>query len=139
MRASGEVRGCTIHSCPKVPLAKYAPHGNMGQLQELARWLSLIWQLIDCAFVASHCTYNSMLLPWRKASQLALEPRLDSSHPHPFSRTYACATLAACCGLTFFPSLLYRTLGGGARFRLPSRDRTLKSTLVHLGRVRIHA
>jgi len=37
---------------------------------------------------------------------------------------YACATFAACCGFTFFPSLLYRTRGGGARFRRPSRERT---------------
>ena len=37
----------------------------------------------------------------------------------------ACAVFAACCGLIFFPSLLNRTLGGGARFRRPSRDRTL--------------
>ena len=37
----------------------------------------------------------------------------------------ACAVLAACCGLIFLPSLLKRTLGGGARFRRPSRERTL--------------
>ena len=38
---------------------------------------------------------------------------------------YACATLAACVGFTFFPSLLYLIRGGGARLRRPSRDRTL--------------
>ena len=35
------------------------------------------------------------------------------------------ATLAACWGLIFLPSLLKRTRGGGARLRRPSRERTL--------------
>lgn len=35
------------------------------------------------------------------------------------------ATLATWPGFTFLPSLLYRTLGGGARLRRPSRERTL--------------
>lgn len=38
--------------------------------------------------------------------------------------TAPAATFAACWGLTFFPSLLYLTRGGGARFRRPSRERT---------------
>ena len=39
---------------------------------------------------------------------------------------YAVVVLAACwLGLTFFPSLLYLTRGGGARLRRPSRERTL--------------
>jgi len=32
---------------------------------------------------------------------------------------------AAWFGVSFFPSLLYRTRGGGARLRRPSLDRTL--------------
>ena len=50
----------------------------------------------------------------------------------PIVCTYAAAPTApgaaartACSGLTFLPSLLYRTLGGGARLRRPSRERTL--------------
>lgn len=39
---------------------------------------------------------------------------------------YACGAFDACCGFTFFPSLLYRTRGGGARLRRPSRERTLR-------------
>jgi hypothetical protein len=40
---------------------------------------------------------------------------------------YAWVVLAAAwLGLTFFPSLLYRTLGGGALLRRPSRERTLQ-------------
>lgn len=35
------------------------------------------------------------------------------------------AALAAWRGLIFLPSLLYRTRGGGARLRRPSRERTL--------------
>ena len=38
------------------------------------------------------------------------------------------AFCAACCGLIFFPSLLNRTRGGGARLRRPSRERTLITT-----------
>lgn len=38
---------------------------------------------------------------------------------------HAWAVLAACVGFTFFPSLLYLIRGGGARFRRPSRERTL--------------
>lgn len=33
--------------------------------------------------------------------------------------------LAACWGVSFFPSRLYRIRGGGARLRRPSRERTL--------------
>lgn len=39
---------------------------------------------------------------------------------------YAWAVLAAWVGFIFFPSLLYRILGGGARLRRPSRERTLE-------------
>ena len=35
------------------------------------------------------------------------------------------AAAPGCCGFTFLPSLLYRILGGGARFRRPSLERTL--------------
>ena len=48
--------------------------------------------------------------------------------PPPWFINYACAVLAACVGLTFFPSLLYLIRGGGARFRRPSRERTLADT-----------
>lgn len=58
----------------------------------------------------------------------AFEQRLQQNHTSlmPYDQknsTYA-AVLAACVGVTFFPSLLYRILGGGARFRRPTRDRT---------------
>jgi hypothetical protein len=56
------------------------------------------------------------------SSRILLTPFINKTLLAP----QAWATFAACCGLTFFPSLLYRTLGGGARFRLPSRDRTLQ-------------
>jgi len=56
------------------------------------------------------------------------QPGMISFERHCFTCTYAAAPptpLAACSGLTFLPSLLYRTLGGGARLRRPSRERTL--------------
>lgn len=37
----------------------------------------------------------------------------------------AAGARAACVATIFLPSLLYRTRGGGARLRRPSRDRTL--------------
>jgi hypothetical protein len=47
-----------------------------------------------------------------------------STQRHEDRHPYAVAAFAACCGFTFLPSLLYLILGGGARFRRPSRDRT---------------
>ena len=53
--------------------------------------------------------------------------RRRSGHPDSTPSPHACATFGpvACCGLIFLPSLLNRTLGGGARLRRPSRERTL--------------
>jgi len=49
----------------------------------------------------------------------------DSRFPQRIPMPYAWVVLAAAwLGLTFFPSLLYRTRGGGARLRRPSRERT---------------
>jgi len=61
----------------------------------------------------------------------SIRPAISSFERRCPACTYAAAPptpLAApraCCGLTFLPSLLYRTLGGGARLRRPSRERTL--------------
>ena len=48
-----------------------------------------------------------------------------SSSRSPLYRPAPPAAWAACWGFTFLPSLLYLTLGGGARLRRPSRERTL--------------
>ena len=74
---------------------------------------------------------------FERANQLqhhrAGTPAAFTPRETPEKNAYAAATaptapptpFAALSGLTFLPSLLYRTLGGGARLRRPSRERTL--------------
>jgi len=86
-----------------------------------------------CSFVLMGLTCDRVsyhrLLFWPAYAMLCQNSRKPSIHnrqtPVPSSSIYACVVFAAACwGLIFFPSLLKRTLGGGARLRRPSRDRT---------------
>lgn len=90
------------------------------------------------AFFRWHDSRNSATPEFHDHVRLCTRARpsfpapLESSQPNaPDRTTYAAAPAAgtlppACTGLTFLPSLLYRTLGGGARLRRPSRERTLR-------------
>lgn len=70
-----------------------------------------------------NATTKSMHLPIR----VVLSCPMNSDFHHAYAyRAPPAAAAAACCGLTFLPSLLYRTRGGGARLRRPSRERTLQ-------------
>jgi hypothetical protein len=65
-------------------------------------------------------TFKSVFLPSCR-KKLALFPTNQTTQ----RRLLLLYALATWLGLIFFPSLLYLTLGGGARLRRPSRERTL--------------
>jgi len=62
----------------------------------------------------------------KKKSIQPEEKNTKVTFPSFFPYTAGAPVLAAAWfGVSFFPSLLYRTRGGGARLRRPSLDRTL--------------
>ncbi|KAB8293229.1 hypothetical protein EYC80_007566 [Monilinia laxa] len=69
-------------------------------------------------------SYLSKQRLYIKLAKTKCIPKNQAITPHS-QPTALYALAAAWFGLTFFPSLLYLTRGGGRRLRLPTRDRTL--------------
>ena len=103
-----------------------------------------VYEIIVChGALLCRLTYQACVLASAcQDEELFIEPCLvlypnptcikqSSGQPAPAPAAAPAAARAACCGLIFFPSLLYRTRGGGALFLRPSRDRTLESGQPH--------